>query len=389
MSFKPCGISIPSTRWATLKAELAAWLALHRAPGIGAKTFLALIEHLGSPREVLAAGERAWRGMGLREETVRALRSPPWEAVERDLAWGDMPGHALLTFHDPAYPPLLKEIPDPPPLLYVRGDVECLQAPQIGIVGSRNPTPGGADTAYQFASHLSRAGLTITSGMALGIDAQGHKGALDGGGKTVAVVGTGLDRVYPAAHRELAHRIAAQGALVSEFPLGTPPLASNFPRRNRIISGLSLGTLVVEAAAQSGSLITARLAAEQGREVFAIPGSIHNPKARGCHALIRQGAKLVETAQDILEELGALAAAAFEKAEGNEALPLDVEYQKLLACMGFEPVPIDQLVERSGLTPEAVSSMLLMLELQGYVAASPGGLYARLPKGSDHEREHA
>jgi DNA processing protein len=250
------------------------------------------------------------------------------------------------------------------------------------MVGSRNPTTGGERTARDFARHLAGCGLAITSGLAVGVDAAAHQGALEAGGITLAVTGTGLDRVYPARHRELAHRIAERGALVSEFPPGTPPLAGNFPRRNRIISGLSVGTLVVEAALKSGSLITARLAVEQGREVFAIPGSIHNPLARGCHALIRQGAKLVETADDIAEELAALLGGlslepvvdAGHADEGCHSLE-DPEYQRLLQAMGHDPVSVDQLVARTGFTAETVSSMLLLLELQGHVSSSPGGFF--------------
>jgi DNA processing protein len=277
----------------------------------------------------------------------------------------------------------LREIPDPPPLLFVHGDPEVLHTPQLAMVGSRNPSVSGSETAREFAYHLATSGLSITSGLAIGIDGASHAGALDAGGITIAVTGTGLDRVYPASQHDLAHRIAEQGALVSEFPPQTQVKSGNFPRRNRIISGLALGTLVVEAAHKSGSLITARLASEQGREVFAIPGSIHNPMARGCHRLIRQGAKLVETANDVLEELAPLL-------QELEPLPhqgtqeslelrdeLDAEYQLLLKCMGFDPTPIDLLIERSGLTAEVVSSMLILLELEGHVSSAPGGIYCR------------
>lgn len=299
-------------------------------------------------------------------------------------AWLEAPGNHLVALDDPRYPDLLRQIPDPPPVLYVHGDPELLGNLQLAIVGSRNPSRGGLENARAFASHLAGAGLTITSGLALGIDAEAHRGALAAGGTTIAVTGTGLDRVYPARHHDLAHAIAEHGALVSEFPPGTPPRPAHFPQRNRIISGLALGTLVVEAARRSGSLVTARHALEQGREVFAIPGSIHNPLARGCHALIRQGAKLVETAEDILEELGALAGAAVpEHATRTSPEPpasLDPEYQRLLDALGHDPVSIDDLVRRSGLTAESVSSMLLILELQGYVAPEAGGRYARIDK---------
>jgi DNA processing protein len=308
------------------------------------------------------------------------LAGPQAGAFERDLAWLEEPHNHLIASADPAYPPLLREIPDPPPLLFVRGDPAFLCAPQLAIVGSRNPTHGGADNARAFGNHLAQAGLAITSGLALGIDACAHEAALAAGGSTLAIAATGLDRVYPAAHRELAHRIAGQGALVSEFPLGTPPRRENFPRRNRLISGLSLGVLVVEAALKSGSLITARYAAEQGREVFAIPGSIHSPLARGCHALIRQGAKLVETAQDVLEELGALArfvAAPVPVPAAATAAGTDPAQTELLALMGYDPLDMDTLAGRSGLTPGEVSSMLLLMELCGLVEARPGGKYQR------------
>ncbi|MCX4189799.1 DNA-processing protein DprA [Methylophaga sp. OBS3] len=317
------------------------------------------------------------------EKLINALKTPDWQQVKLDLDWLAGPDRYILTLDDPRYSSLLKEISDPPPLLFVQGDVDCLQAWQLAIVGSRNPTPSGRDSAFEFARFMAGGGLHICSGLADGVDAAAHKGALAAGGKTVAVVGTGLDRVYPAKHRDLAHQIAQQGAIVSEFPLGTPPLAENFPRRNRIISGLSLGTLVVEAALKSGSLITARMAMEQGREVFAMPGSIHNPLARGCHQLIRDGAKLVENADHIIDELGALAEfAQIADPEANTELASaqpqdDVEYQQLFEHLGFDPIHIDELILRSGLTADAVSSMLLLLELQGRVSALPGGRYTR------------
>jgi DNA processing protein len=291
------------------------------------------------------------------------------------------PGHHLLTISDPGYPELLTQLQDPPALLFIRGDPELLSSPQLAMVGSRNPTPSGRQTARDFARFLASAGITITSGLAIGIDGASHEGALQAEGHTIAVMATGPDRLYPARHRRLAEQIQEQGALVTEFPPGTPPKRGHFPRRNRLISGLSLGTLVVEAAQRSGSLITARLAAEQGREVFAIPGSIHNPLARGCHALIRQGAKLVETAQDVVEELGPLLCHLRlpvdprQEGLGPIAETWDQDYQRLLDCLGFDPVAIDLLIQRSGLTADAVSSMLLLLELEGYVSSAPGGRY--------------
>lgn len=364
--------------------DIAYWLALYRAPGVGPTTFQALLNHFGSAQAVFESRQRASSGL-LGKTSLDYLADPDWSVVEKDLAWLEEPDHHVLTLADPRYPTLLREIADPPPLLFVVGDPGVLSSMQLAIVGSRNPTPAGKETAEEFAAHLAGAGLVITSGLAVGIDAAAHRGALAARGATLAVTGTGLDRVYPARHRELAHQIAEQGgALVSEFVLGTPPLPDHFPRRNRIISGLCLGTLVVEAAVQSGSLITARAAAEQGREVFAIPGSIHSPLARGCHALIRQGAKLVETAQDILEELNPLARTVMAVAPageaGNDVGELDVETAKLFNCLGYEPSSVDVLIARSGLTPEKVSSILLMLELRGYVATMPGGLYTQRGK---------
>jgi len=293
----------------------------------------------------------------------------------------------LIAISDADFPPLLKQIPDPPVALFLRGDAHLLASPQLAMVGSRNPSIEGRRNAEEFAAYLSRCGLTITSGMALGIDAASHRGALKAGGPTLAVWGTGLDRAYPPRNLDLAEEIAARGLLVSEFPPGTPPLPTHFPRRNRIISGLAVGTLVVEAASRSGSLITARLASEQGREVFAIPGSIHNPMARGCHRLLREGAKLVESAADILEELAPLLNLELPAAEpaadaATAAPPEDPEYRLLLNSLDFAPTSVDSLVERTGLTPDVVSSMLLMLELQGHVEASPGGRYSRVNKRS-------
>jgi DNA processing protein len=338
------------------------------------------------PGQLLRTTPSDLAALKINNRTANYLRNPDWDAVERDMQWAEQPGNHLLTRQDPRYPPLLATIHDPPPLLFLHGDPETLQLPQLAIVGSRNPSRFGQETAADFARHLVTAGLTITSGLAIGIDGQAHSGALAAGGKTIAVTGTGLDRVYPASQRELSHRIAESGALLSEFPTGTPPLAGNFPRRNRIISGLSVGTLVVEAAQRSGSLITARLALEQGREVFAIPGSIHNPLARGCHALIRQGAKLVETANDILEELGSLLGTLHEEPSAptviasQKCTELDSDYQQLLDCVEFDPITADQLIAESGLTAEAVSSMLLLLELEGYISSAPGGRYCRTGK---------
>jgi len=359
------------------KETLRYWLALLHAPGVGTVRFQRLLRQIGSVESLFHGAVSS----ELPEKLRRYLREPDWAAVERDLAWQTQADCRILTLADPTYPPLLRELDDAPPLLFLRGDSRQLDNPQLAVVGSRNPSAIGKEIAHDFSRTLATAGLVITSGLALGVDAAAHRGALDGGGQTIAVFGTGLDRVYPAAHRDLAHAIVEQGGLlVSEYPPGTAPLPGNFPRRNRIISGLSLGTLVVEAALRSGSLITARLAVEQGREVFAIPGSIHNPLARGCHQLIRQGAKLVETAQDVLEELAPQLQAAIALpgptpaaggASSTEAL--DEEYRELLGCLDEAPSSVDQLVARSGLTADAVSSMLLLLELQGYVVSTAGG----------------
>lgn len=358
------------------------WLHLLRHSGGGAR-LRHLLEAFGDPAGVLAASRTAllphFDGDAARIDVL--LADPDAAFHERELAWLDQPNNHLIRSTDEVYPALLRETGDAPALLFVCGDPACLSDPQLAVVGSRNPTRGGCETARAFSDHLARAGLAITSGLALGIDACAHEAALAAGGYTIAVAGTGLDRVYPAAHRELAHAIATHGAFVSEFPLGTPPLRENFPRRNRLISGLSLGVLVVEAALKSGSLITARLAADQGREVFAIPGSIHSPLSRGCHALIRQGAKLVETADDIIEELGALAGfmAAPVAAATRSMMPVveDAREARLLELLGHDPVDMDTLIQRSGLTAAAVSSMLLAMELRGLVEAQPGGKYQR------------
>lgn len=372
------------------QSALAAWLAIHRTPGVGPVTFQKLLAEIDSPQQILANPQQ----LKTIDSPIRqALQKPDWQTVEADLQWLQQPDRQILTLHDATYPALLREIPDPPPLLYLQGNPELLNSWQLAVVGSRNPSASGRQTAEGFARYLAGGGLTVTSGLATGIDAAAHQGALKADGPTIAVVGTGLDRVYPAKHRQLAHQIASNGLLVSEFPLGTPPKAENFPRRNRIISGLSLGTLIVEAALKSGSLITARMAMEQGREVFAIPGSIHNPLSRGCHQLIREGAKLVEKAEHIIEELGALAgirlSADSPTSTSNDPDPPDGdmpdgEYQILFEHLGFDPIHIDQLVANSGLTADAVSSMLLLLELQGQVASMPGGRYVRTGSSGSH-----
>jgi len=367
-------------------SDLPQRLALLRA-NVHPQKLLELLACFGSARAVLAARRDELARFNLRDDTLERIQSPDMAGVERDLAWLDKPGHRIIALEDDAYPQRLKAIDQPPWLLFVLGDADYLYQPQLAIVGSRTPTAAGERTAFEFAKHLSSAGLTITSGLALGIDGACHEGALQGLGGTVAVVANGLNKIYPPSHTDLAQRISGQGCIVSEAPIGTEPHRGLFPRRNRIISGLSLGTLVVEAAKDSGSLITARLAMEQGREVFAIPGSIHNPLARGCHSLIRQGAKLVETADDILEEIAVLVnleasrhttAPIREAGElSGESTQLDASHESLLNCMGFEPTSIDQLVERSGLKVADIASMLLILELQGHVV-SQHGRYTRL-----------
>jgi DNA processing protein len=369
--------------------ELTAWLTLTHAPGLHAGTLRELLGNFHSPLAILDASPAALNAAGASTALSEWLHSASDETATAALRWLEREHHHFVHWGAEHYPPLLAELLDAPVGLFVRGDPAALALPQLAMVGSRNPTPGGRENAHSFAAHLARCGLQITSGLAIGIDAASHQGALDGGGTTVAVCGTGLDVDYPRANAQLAAAIAARGALVSEFPLGTPAIKANFPRRNRIISGLSLGTLVVEAAVQSGSLITARLAAEQGREVFAIPGSIHNPMARGCHRLIRQGAKLVETADDIFSELRALLrsvvgaaeparTAAEQRDNASSSVPvLDKEYEILLDALDFEPVSVDTLVARTGLGADEVASMLLILELEARIDAYPGGLYAR------------
>ncbi len=317
--------------------------------------------------------------LGLPPKEVIKLKNPNWDMVERDLAWTQKTGNRIITIKDPDYPPLLKEIPNPPLLLFVCGDLQLLKLPQIAIVGSRNPTPTGLEAAFIFAKELAQAGLVITSGFAMGIDAASHKGAVAAPGKTIAVMGAGLNQIYPSHHTNLAQKILGSGGvLLSEFPLEDKGNAWHFPLRNRVISGLSLGTLVVEATVRSGSLITARLANEQGREVFAIPGSIYNPLARGCHYLIRQGAKLTEQSADVLEELGELAGlkktSILEAKKSKEKNKLDQEHRKLLDCIGFETTTIDVLVMRTGLSAQQISIVLLELELQGLIKTIAGGV---------------
>lgn len=364
-------------------SALAHWLALYRAPTVGSITFAKLINKFHSPQGVFDAGKIAWESAGIKGDLFDYLQTPDWTGVEQDLNWEKQSDSRwILTWEDADYPKHLRDIHDPPPILFGLGSRHILNLPQIAMVGSRNPSRGGEEIAFEFARNLVDAGWIITSGMALGIDAASHRGALAANGHTIAVLGTGIDRLYPSAHRELATQIIDHGALISEFVTGTSAKSQNFPRRNRIISGLSKGTLVVEASLRSGSLITARQAADQGREVFAVPGSIHNPLAKGCNALIKEGVTLVETVDDILKELGGLSHRPIHNPNNEtpqEELNLDQDYQQLIEQMGIdEPLALDTLVERSGLTPEAISSMLLILELRGLVATAAGGRYRRL-----------
>lgn len=376
-------------------AERDGWLRLKLTPGVGDASARKLLAAFGLPPELFAQPRAALAAV-VGPALAERLQTEPegWrELCEQTRRWltGDA-RRQLLTLGDPDYPAELLQIEDPPLLLHLEGDPAALRHPlRLAMVGSRNPTAQGAEHARQFARALAEAGACIVSGLALGIDGAAHEGALEAGGCTLAVVGTGLDRVYPKQHQALAQRIAAQGALISEYLLGTPPLAPNFPRRNRLISGLSQGVLVVEAALQSGSLITARQAAEQGREVFAIPGSIHSPQSRGCHALIRQGAKLVESAADILEELRGPAVPgtpAQDQEPGESTDPLGrtagedpVADDPLLRVLGFEPCGLDALQARCGLDLPSLQARLLELEFDGWVARLPGGAYQRRARG--------
>jgi len=355
--------------------SLAAWLRLTLTSGIGGETQRKLLAAFGLPEAIFAADYPAVRSV-VGDKAAQSLFDSSAQAaldasIDAALGWSEQEGCQILTLADAAYPQALLQTADPPSLLYVRGDAELLNTDALAVVGSRNATPQGTKTAEDFAQSLAARGLTIVSGLALGIDAAAHRGALRAGGKTLAVIGTGADRLYPARNKALATEIAAHGAIVSEFPLGTPALAPNFPRRNRIISGLARGVLVVEAAPQSGSLITARLAGEQGREVFAIPGSIHSSLARGCHQLIKQGAKLVESAADVLDELG-------WQAPPVPSAALPVDDHPILLALGHDPCSLDQLAERTGLGTEQLLAQLLTLELDGQIAGLPGNRYQRL-----------
>jgi DNA processing protein len=360
--------------------DTAAWLTLEAVPGLGAETLGRLLQSFPGAVDILQASAAqltpvVGKAMALAILTT-ADKPETADLVARTMAWLSLPGNHFIPRTDPRYPPRLLELADAPPWLYVKGDPDWLARPMLAIVGSRHATQQGLRDAAAFAQALSDAGLTVVSGLALGVDTAAHEGGLAGLGSSVAVVGTGLDRVYPARNRDLAHRLASQGAMVSEFPLGTPPKSGHFPRRNRLISGMSLGVLVVEAALESGSLITARLAAEQGRDVFAMPGSIHSALSKGCHRLIKQGAKLVESAADILEELGPVLQQQLRppKADAPASEPGG---DPVLDALATGPLALDQLSERLGLTVETLSVRLLSAEMSGQVARLPGGLYQR------------
>lgn len=354
--------------------EAAAWLRLSLVPRLGPAALRKLLSDLGTPEQAISASRQELaRSVG--DSLAAAIaQGPDIERLNASLDWLRAPGHELLTWADARYPAQLLEIADPPPVLFLQGCGDLLTRPAIAIVGSRNASRQGEINAEAFARDLSDRGYTILSGLALGIDAAAHRGGLAGTGKSIAVVGTGLDIVYPARNRALAHQLAEQGLLVSEFPIGSRPLSANFPRRNRLLSGLSRGVLVVEAALQSGSLITARHAIEQGREVFAVPGSIHSSLSKGCHELIRQGAKLVESAADIIEELGGTAG----MRDSPRQQPDITRHASLIEVLGHDPLDLDAICARSGLTPEKASAMLLELELDGHVSRTPGGKYQRV-----------
>jgi DNA processing protein len=365
--------------------ESSAWVTLTRAPELDVSTLPRALAALRHAQGIVEASDASRAGAGMSAASREFLSSTQAALTAAERAWLENPRHHVVPFTDPRYPALLRRAQRHPVALYVIGNPDLLNDPQLAVVGSRNPTAQGQDTAHEFSEYLAGRGLAITSGLALGIDSAAHRGALRAQGNTLAVLGSGVDVIYPRSNLPLAVEIQQQGALISGFPLGTPPRREHFPQRNGLIAGLSLGTLVVEAARRSGSLITARLAADQGREVFAIPGSIHSPLSRGCHELIRQGAKLTETAHDILSELNfsaffAMAAGApsTPTAEGNPASGMDKEHKILLDALGFDPADLDVLVVRTGFKAEAVSSMMLILELEGHVQAAPGGRYSRV-----------
>jgi len=357
-----------------------AWLILSQAH-LRVAELKTLLFRFGDVTTIVEQTRTALKEVGLSDDKSVAISSPDENHLDSSLEWLDDDSHSLVGFGQDSYPELLSQISGPPLLLYVNGDVDALHLPSLAVVGSRNPTRGGLRNSVEFSRYLAQRGFAIVSGLAEGIDTAAHRGALDAAGKTVAFLGHGIDRIYPAANRDLAHAIAKSGALVTEYRPGTRPLPRHFPERNRLISGLCLGTLVIEAAKRSGSLITARLAAEQGREVFALPGSIHNPLARGCHALIRQGAKLVETAGDIMSELAPLTEYMMQATKESATVEVrrnngDDDYVQLRSILSHDPTSIDELADQSSLTIDQLSSMLLILELHGEVESLSGGRYA-------------
>ena len=359
-------------------AEKALWISLNNIYGLGSQAFFQLLKAFGNPTAIYAASYSQLKEVVAEKIASEIKNGITEDALHDILEWLNKENNHLVTLADPSYPKALLEIADPPPLLYAKGNLGLLNQPSIAIVGSRSASVQGEKNAEAFASDLCNQGLCIISGLALGIDGAAHRGALKTNGATIAVVGTGLDIVYPAKHRDLAHQIAERGLIISEFSLGTPSKPQNFPKRNRIISGLSLGCLVVEANLQSGSQITARLAAEQGREVFAIPGSIHSPMSKGCHQLIKQGAKLVDCIQDILDELD-IKKSEITQACAESSKPVESSKNNaLLYIMGFEPMQLENIVNLSGLTVSEVSSMLMLLELEGSVASLAGGKYQKI-----------
>lgn len=357
------------------------WLAALHLPDTGPKSVAKWLMRVSSIKALFDAPVAQLHELGLSDKQIAAINQPDWKAVDMHLKWAEGDDHTIVTLDDPLYPALLKQITDPPLLLFIKGQSTVISKPQIAMVGSRHPSSGGLQNAKQFASALASAGYIVTSGLALGVDGACHRGALAVNGATIGVMGTGLNQVYPLSHRALAADMAVNGAIISEFPLNMKPFAGNFPRRNRLIAGLSLGVLVVEAALRSGSLITAKYAVEQGREVFAIPGSIHQPQSRGCHHLIRQGAKLVETAQDVIDEVGALhtycqmmmpVKTVIPSMKGVEA-HMSGNNQAVYTCIDHEITPIDVIILRTRLTASEVSSILLLLELDGYIQSVSGG----------------
>lgn len=377
----------------SITESLKSWLIAIRAPGLGGKALIDAAGQAGGIDQLRSASSSAMRGFGLGEACISALRAPDEARLEADLLWLEQDGHGLLSWDCEDYPPLLRRIPSPPAALFVDGDPQVLWQPQVAVIGSRNPTVSGLEHAREFSAEFCRLGITVTSGLASGIDSAAHDAALVAGGQTVAVTGTGLDIVYPASSQSLAERIRQQGVLVSELPPGFPPRRGQFPARNRIISGLSMGVLVVEAGLNSGTLITARQAAEQGRDVFALPGSLHNPMVKGCHRLIREGARLAETVNDVLSELAPIAGELahelrdrltnldnrhFPESAVDPGLFEDEGYDLLWSALANDPRSADELVKITGLPVQSVSSMLLMMEMHGKIAAHSSGRYCRV-----------